>query len=237
MKINLIQAEEKRKFIKSVFIDEFKINNLNSIEILSQDKIKFLIKSYDHLFFNDYIEKKLSEPIKLSLSNRMTSSGGKTIYINKNKMKSFEIRLSTKVIGTFAQVNKSKRICGIEANDLLDATMLILEHELCHVLEFTIYGVSNCKKNRFKAMARRLFNHTSSYHEILKEDCNKEEFSFKIGQSVIFLYKEEEYEGIISSINKRATIMVKNIHGNYRDNFGVKYSKWYVPFSKLKCKE
>lgn len=238
MKIGLNIAENKRKHIKATFIDEFNVNDLNSIEVLSEDKIKFLIKSYDHFFLNDYIKKNLSDPIKVSLSNRMTRSGGKTIYINKNRIKSFEIRLSSKVMGTFVLDNKSKMICGIEAVDLLEAIMLILEHELCHVLEFSIYGDSNCKRSRFKLMAKSLYNHTSSYHEIFKEDYDKkEELSFNIGQSVIFHYKEEKYEGIISNINKRATVMVKSLHGNYKDNQGIKYAKWYVPFSRLKFKE
>ncbi len=238
--VNKNDKVNMRDFIKKDFCRRHKLNVLNSLDILTLENISNLIDIYDGYVLKGYLVNAIPKGIKVSLSNRMTSSGGKTIFSKRGRECTYEIRISNRVIKEYIEDNRSKVVCGIEAKDALEALMLILEHELCHVIEFSEYGNSNCKGNRFKNIAFNLFGHTSSYHEILK---SKDAFnktinnSFVKGQVVQFKYKGILYEGIISNINKRATVMVKDIKGTYRDNHGLSYSKWYIPLKLLINKE
>ncbi|WP_346940091.1 hypothetical protein [uncultured Clostridium sp.] len=238
--VNINDKENMRSFIKKDFCIRHKINMLNSIDILTLKNISSLIDIYDYYVLRGYLVKTIPEGIKVSISNRMTSSGGKTIFSKRGREYSYEIRISNRVMERFIEDNRSKIVCGIKAIDTLEALMLILEHEICHVIEFSKYGNSNCKEERFKTIAFNLFGHKSSYHEILKKEdtLNKTiKSSFAKGQVVQFKYKGILYEGIISNINKRATVMVKDINGAYRDNNGFSYSKWYIPLKLLINKE
>lgn len=237
---NLEEKEIIRSFIKKEFCRRYKINTCNSIDILTIKHISNLIELYDTYILDNYLIKAVPEGIKVSTSNRMTSSGGKTIFSKRGKFGTYEIRISNKIIEKFIEDNEIKTVCGIKAIDALEALMLILEHEICHVIEFSKYGNSSCKGKRFKNMAFNLFGHKSSYHEIFKnrEDSKKTIIkTFSKGQVVEFRYKDILYEGMISNINKRATVMVKDRNGAYKDRSGIKYSKWYIPLNLLKDKE
>ncbi len=238
--VNKNDKVNMRDFLKKDFCRRHKINELNSIDILTLENISSLIDIYDSYVLKGYIVNAIPKGIKVSLSNRMTSSGGKTIFSKRGRECTYEIRISNRVIEGYIKDNRSKIVCGIEARDALEALMLILEHEICHVIEFREYGNSNCKGERFKNIAFNFFGHTSSYHEILKsKDALNETISnsFAKGQVVQFKYKGVLYEGIISNINKRATVMVKDVNGAYRDNHGFSYSKWYIPLKLLINKE
>jgi hypothetical protein len=238
--INMKEKEYMRNFIKKEFCRKYKINIYNSIDILTIDNISSLIHMYDNYGLNKYLTKAIPKGIKVSTSNRMTSSGGKTIFSKRGKELTYEIRISNKVIKRFIEDDRSKNVCGIKASDALDALMLILEHEICHVIEFSKYGNSNCKDQRFKSIAFNLFGHKSSYHEIFKNEntLNKNiSESFIKGQVIQFIHKDILYEGKIININKRATVMVKDINGAYIDNHGINYSKWYIPLNLLRDKE
>lgn len=239
-RINLEDKEIMRSFIKKEFCRRYNINTCNSIDILTTENIYNLIELYDTYILNSYLIKVIPEGIKVSTSNRMTSSGGKTIFSKRGRFATYEIRISNKIIEKFIEDKEVKIVCGIKAIDALEALMLILEHEICHVIEFSKYGISNCKGIRFKTMALDLFGHKSSYHEIFKNRENSKKTitkAFSKGQVVRFKYKDILYEGIISNINKRATVMVKDRNGVYEDKNGIKYSKWYIPLNLLMDKE
>lgn len=228
---NIVQA---RKFIRENLISQLNITKDYGIEIVTEYSIKTLVKLYDKYVLDNYIRDLLCNDIKVSVSNRMTSSGGKTIYTKKDKLCTYEIRISANILKKFLEEENKKKICGIEGHDILDALMLILEHELCHVLEFSVYGNSSCKQRRFKALAWKLFRHTTSYHEISTTSTmsmiNNE---VKIGEKVKFFHKGIDYEGIVTNINKRATIMVEDKNGTYKDSKGINYTKWYVPVNMI----
>ncbi|MEG1255635.1 hypothetical protein [Clostridium sp.] len=232
------KIKESRQWIKSTFCSRCKVYEFNNLSNITIENIDMLVKLYDYYIFHGHLSNSLDNNIKISLSSRMTSSGGKTIFTKTYKETNYEIRVSRKILEIFIEDDQSKVICGIEGNDVIDALMLILEHELCHVLEFSSYGNSNCKRQRFKDMAYNIFGHKSSYHEILKNPSNtNKEICFRKGQVVNFIYKGKCIEGIIANINKRATIMVKDIEGNYKDSNGISYVKWYIPLCMLRNKE
>ena len=229
-----------RSFIKKEFCRRYNIDTYNSLDILTIENISNLIDLYDTYVLDKYLTQVIPEGIRVSTSNRMTSSGGKTIFSKVGREVAYEIRISNRIMERFIEDGESKIVCGIEAEDTLEVLMLILEHEICHVIEFSKYGNSNCKGIRFKNMAFNLFHHKNSYHEILKSENNLNKTnnrSFSKGQVVQFTYKGVLHEGIISNINKRATVMVKDVNGAYEDRNGIKYSKWYISLNLLISKE
>jgi hypothetical protein len=50
----------------------------------------------------------------------------------------------------------------------------------------------------------------------------------------VFIYNKNEIEGLVNSINKRASIMVMDGNGNYMDKYKNRYTKYYVPINLLK---
>ena len=54
------------------------------------------------------------------------------------------------------------------------------------------------------------------------------------GVEIISTYEDKVVIGIINRINKRATVMVKNNKGQYVDNKGNRYIKYYVSLGALK---
>lgn len=229
-----------RSIIKDRFLKQCDINDCNCPSCITEENLKALIKIYDRLILDGYIEKNIPNGIKMSISTRMSKSGAKTIYTKYRNRINFEIRVSIRVLTIFSEAKEHKKVCGIDASDMIEALLLIIEHELCHVIEFNTYGDSNCRGKRFKEISSNVFGHTSSFHEILKDsdkkDCNDVIYP-KRGQTVSFEYRGKSYRGIVSNINKRATVMVKDFRGAYKDLKGERYTKWYVPLQKLKMED
>lgn len=217
------------KFLKkSVNIKNVDINALVPLDI----KILFYI--YDEVFFYGTFKKELIDKISFGTSKRMTKSAGLTIATKTMEGLKFQIRLGENFYVGFKNLYGNV-VNGIEARNSLEALCIVLEHEICHVIEFYYFKTSSCKKPRFKAMAKAIFGHTKSYHEMLmvpKKSSGK--CSFKVGQKVSFNYKGNLLNGIIYSINKRAAVMVKKSGGRYVDKCGNTYEKYYVPIDMLK---
>lgn len=231
---NILQL---RKVIKDTIIRNLRIKDVHSLSAVSLETIKEAIDLYDSYVLNDYVKKNIKDGIKVSLSKRMTSAGGKTIFLKKGSSKEFEIRISLSILKEYIDSNYKGKICGVHGEDVLDGLMLIMEHELCHVLEFSAYGTSNCKGRRFKAMAWKLFRHGTSTHEVISQKSSQGISNVRVGQKVSFIYKGDSYSGVVAGINKRATVMVKDSKGQYKDKKGDTFNKWYVPLTMLKGEE
>ena len=134
----------------------------------------------------------------------------------------------------YDKVERDKIVSGINTVDSLEAFQIVFEHELCHLMEFHLYSESSCKKRRFKTMVNNIFAHTEVYHQLpSQKEIISVDYGFKIGQKVYFVNEGKKYSGFIYKINKRATVMVKDKKGTYRDGQGNTYSKWYVNFGQL----
>ncbi|MPM45165.1 hypothetical protein SDC9_91851 [bioreactor metagenome] len=234
-----------RNLIKNEFLkllennkNSFIINSLDEKSIkLSDSFIEKLFYLYDDSFFRGQLGKFIGDKIKFSISKRMTSAGGKTIYSKTVQGFNYEIRISLPVLNNFYLTNSEKRVSGLVVLDPIEALMIIMEHEICHVIEFNNYGQSNCKAYRFKKISREIFNHKGIYHEIpSRKSLSKENKSINIsvGDKVKFSYKDKTYEGLVFNITKRATVMVLDSKGQYKDKKGNRYGKWYVPLSNLR---
>lgn len=211
-----------------------------SITKISVLDLKLLFDLYDEIFFNNKFKKELNAELRFSLSKRMTKSAGKTLYLrnedkNKSSQMAIEIRMGTEFFFKYNEIENDKKVCGITTNSALEAFLIVFEHEICHVIEFNKYQTSNCKKERFKSIAKNVFAHTESYHKLpTQRQIAQQKYGLRIGDSVSFEYENKKIKGILYNINKRATIMVRDKNGVFVDNHGNRYSKYYVPITFLK---
>ncbi len=221
IKLSEIEKEALRKLIK----DEFSMKYCSNY------------KNYEQYFIQSFNKNHVSELFYLyDTSKKMTRIAGKTIYKKSINSELLEIRISSVILLNFYVNNERKLVCGIEVKDPFEALQIILEHEICHAIEFISFGNSNCKNKRFKTLSASIFSHKGIYHGLpiirTSNSCNKKN-NFKVGDKVLFEFKNCIYNGIISNITKRATVMVQDNFGSYIDKFGYKYNKWYVPIERL----
>lgn len=234
--------EERNNLKRSFLLQSKNILNEKYIDV-SPDDLKLLFLLYDKIFFDNYFGKKSDLKFKFSVSKRMTKAAGKTIWqknflsIPENE-RFIEIRVSSHLLELYALSEDTKCVNGIIANDKLEALMLIMEHEMCHVMEISLYGNTNCKKDRFKKIASKTFGHTNSYHQLpTNAETYKDLYKISIGDTVEFEFKKSTLKGIIYSINKLVAVLVLDNDGIYIDKLGKRYSKFYVSAQNLvkKC--
>ncbi len=210
-----------------------------SITKISVEDLNIMFRLYDQVFFNNWFKDSFRGNIKFSLSKRMTKSAGITLC-PKNIAKmdqsqlEIEIRIGVDFILHYDIIEGGKSVGGIRTNNSVEALQLVLEHELCHVIEFIFFSKSSCSGSRFKTLANNLFGHTDSYHRLpsYRQIAHKK-MGLNIGDAVSFKFDGKCYCGILYNIYKRAIVMVKDKNGLFMDNKGSRYSKFYVPLKNL----
>lgn len=239
LKYNAEEIIIKRNVIRNKFIGKSENVKTGNIQCMANEDLRLLFNLYDEEFFHNYFKENLKEDITFSLSTRMTSAAGKTIYSRKMKLlqeseRTYEIRMGIKFFFQYYKVDREKIVSGINTKDSLEAFQIVFEHELCHLMEFHLYSQSSCKKLRFKTMVYRIFAHTEVHHQLpSQQEIMSKIHGLVIGQKVCFVNENKKYSGFIYKINKRATVMVKDKKGSYKDVEGNTYSKWYVNFGQL----
>lgn len=239
LKYHKEEVIQKRNTIRDKLISKSKNVKTGDLQCISNEDLRVLFKLYDEEFFKDYFSRNFKGSLKFSLSTRMTSAAGKTIYSKKIKSlqevdENYEIRMGIKFFFEYAKVDRDKMVSGINTKDSLEAFQIVFEHELCHLLELLLYKESSCKKLRFKTMVNNIFDHTEVHHQLpSQKEIISEKYGLVIGQKVSFISEGKKYNGFIYKINKRATVMVLNKKGTYKDSNGNTYSKWYVQFGQL----
>ena len=229
----------KRNAIRNKFIIKSKNVKSGEINCMANEDLKVLFDLYDEEFFNNYFSKSFKGSLIFSLSTRMTSAAGKTIYSKKIKLlreeeEMYEIRMGIKFFYQYYKVERDKIVSGINTKDSLEAFQIVFEHELCHLVELHLYKESSCKKLRFKTMVKNIFGHTDVVHQLpSQKEIVLKDYGLNVGQKVSFISEGVKYKGLVYKINKRATVMVKDRKGTYRDKSGNTYSKWYVHFEQL----
>lgn len=231
--------EKKRKEISKIIIkDSINIKN-NTIKEMSPLDIKILFELYDSIFLNNWFENNCKGKFKFSLSKRMTKSAGltlcpKNISTIKPENVVIEIRMGVDFFFQYQLLERNKIVCGIETNSSLEALQIVLEHEICHAIEYICFFKSSCRGDRFKTIANNIFGHTSSYHQLpTNREIVSKKLGINIGDKVSFTSKGKQLNGFIYRINKRATVMVQDKAGLYADKQGNRYTKYYVHLNKL----
>lgn len=227
----------KRKNICNKIINDTSLMK-NDIGNLNAAHLYKMIKLYDQAFLNAFISDNIDCEIKTSISHRMTKSAGKTITkyeINRNgKLIDYEIRIGISVITGLHLSDRRVNVAGITVTMQMEALQLILEHEICHIIETHITGKTSCRGKLFKALSYNLFRHTQSIHQLpssLEKAMNTH--GLQLGDNVNFNYKSIDYSGIITAITKRATIMSPDKNGTFIDKKGNRYLKYYIPLDLL----
>ena len=232
------EVHKKRKIIREEIISTSSNINCGKIISLSAEDLKIIFNLYDKHFLYSYFSNDFNGKLDFSLSKKMTKSAGATVkYKNtqsRDLLEKYEIKIGINFFLKFDELIREKRVNGIIAEDSLDALMLVMEHEICHLIEFHVYGRSNCSGKRYKEISSNIFMHSSRYHQLpTNEEILNEKKGLRIGDRVCFIHNQIIVEGIIYGINVRATVMVPDNRGRYSDSSGARYEKWYVPLKKL----
>lgn len=206
---------------------------------ISGQDLELLFQLYDHHFLQGYFSRQFAGTVRFSLSSRMTRSAGKTHFPKnlgqlKPHQEEYEIRIGVAFLFNFGQLAREKTVNGIQAANALEALQLVFEHEICHLVELHCCRESSCRRERFKTIAFSLFGHNDSYHHLPTErEIAAVQYGFVPGMSVRFRHQGALLSGFIHRINKRATVMVPDKQGEYQDQAGTRYAKWYVPLDEL----
>ncbi len=223
---------DKREEIENEFL-VFLNNNLNqSAGILSQKSIIKLFFLYDKIFFDKQITN--FKNISLKLSRRLTRCAGITSY----KKASGDIIITFSIpllLHAYQNHHDGYLINGIQCKKPYEALMRVMEHELVHVIEFILKGHSSCSKKDFKQIAYKLFGHTDTKHHIYKNtETINDIMDINVGDKVFFEFNKQLFHGTINRITRRATVLVPNQKGLFKDSQGNRFSKYYVPLRLLK---
>jgi hypothetical protein len=210
-----------------------------TITRIAPSDLKRLFDLYNEIFFENSFMQIFHGKMKFSLSRRLTRSAGKTLCPKKiGQIKPedvvIEIRMGVDFFFDYDEVAGVKQVNGLPSRNALEAFQLVFEHELCHVIEFINFHSSNCNRKRFKDIAKSLFGHLESYHQLpTRQRIIREKMGLKIGDPVSFMYGKQRLQGVLAKINKRATVMVRDQNGNYADREGIRYRKFLVPVEFL----
>lgn len=232
------EIDEKRETIKRAVLQKSALLLSEDLNGITNKDLWLLFYLYDEVFLNYYFKEKFKGQFKFSFSKQLTSSAGITkCPKNLSKLKpeqyTFEIKISSNFLLDFYKADRDKKVSGYIVNNPLEAMMIVFEHELCHCIEYIESFKSSCKKQAFKQMANNIFGHTEVVHALpTKREINILEYGFKPGDKVYFEFENKLICGIVSRINKRATVMVADKKGRYRDGAGKRYTKFYVPIEQ-----
>lgn len=230
--------KEEIKDIRYKIYSAFKeITGLNSDNIISIKPLhlRVLFELYNSNFLSNYFNEDFIKNISFSLSNKMTKAAGKTIYKRSSISESFEIKLSLSFLKNYNKTNREKIVSGIVTKDVIEAMMIVFEHEICHLIEFHKYKRSSCKTARFRSLSRDLFGHSDIYHRLPTDsEIFMEKSNITLGSTVTFKHNGFLLKGILYKINKNAVVMVSDNKGMFSDKYNNRYSKYYVPLDKIK---
>ncbi len=236
----------RRKAVRSSLIRRSSNVTQGNFDKLAPKDLRILYEEYDSEFFDGFLQDQLTEldspPVSFRLSKRMTSAAGATKY-RRLPVSSGETGvyrpLFELVIGIdllFQQFKSQDRLVhvnGLECSDRLEALQRVFEHELTHMLELMVWESSSCSKSPFQKMAQHIFGHTEFTHQLItRKERASSEHNIQVGSEVAFEFHGRKYEGVVTRITKRATVLVKSAEGIlYTD--GIRYRKFYILIGEL----
>lgn len=238
-------ADRRCEIATRVMRESSSLRDINFSTINTRDLFE-LFCHYDELFFEGQLAPKF-EPkdcqLSFRLSSRMTSTGGMTTYRRQKKstrryrratiQRQFEIAVSTTLLFNTEFPQPSVKVGGVSTHHRLDALQRIFEHELVHLIEMLLWEDSSCAKRRFKSIVHRCFGHLASNHQLVTpSDTAQARLGVSVGDWVRFQYRGSERVGFVNRINRRATILVPDIHGERFDD-QQRYRRYYVPLDRV----
>lgn len=238
------EIESRGERIRSVMLAESAHLREPNFTAIAAHDLEKLYSLYDGLFFAGELNRELLRQAERGLifrvSPTMTSSGGSTVRFRRRQpdgahQEHYEIRVSSRLL--FNSFNGEQRpivIGGLQCGDRLAALQRIMEHEILHLAEMLVWRRSSCSRDRYKSLARNLFGHTATHHQLITpREHAATEFSIHLGSLVEFEFEGRKRIGRINRINRRATVLVEDSNGQ-RYSDGKHYMKYYVPLQMLK---
>jgi len=241
---NTQRSVREQQAIQEVILADEKLVDGPNFSRIASSTLRRLFLEYDDRFFLGQTQRLVEfrdGTLDFRLSKRMTRTGGKTTRIDyarptaTGRLRSYEITLSSHLLfQAFKASNpRPELVSGVRCRSRLEATQRIFEHEMLHLLEMLLWVHSSCAEPRFKKMARRLFGHTQSTHQLpTRGEVAKTQYGLAPGQWVEFIHQGKKLTGFVNRIGQRATVLVKHAGGElYSD--GYHYQKFYVPLKLL----
>lgn len=215
--------------------------------VISPGDLLRLFDLYDRAFFEGFLRRAVAERaggrLGFRLAPRMTRAGGKTFRtrrrvgrgLNAAHETSYEIAISTRLLFlSFDDASRPVTVCGLPCTDRLCAMQRIMEHEMLHLLEMLVWDASSCAAARFKSMARNIFGHGASTHDLVTpSERAVAKFHLRIGDAVSFEFDGRPLRGTVNRVDRRATVLVESEKGVRYTN-GKRYEKFYIPLGMLR---
>ena len=234
LKFKSKEIHQKTGKIYHQLISESSNIDKGNFDTIGDNDVVRLFQLYDLHFFDNYFQENHPRKIRVRWSSKLTSAGGKTACNKRTGAITISLS-STLIFWTFGEIRREVVVNGLRCKDRLAATMRIMEHEIIHLAEYLLFGDSSCAGDRFKGMAFNIFGHTGVTHDLVTQwERAHRKFNLKVGDNVSFEIEGQSYAGEISRITKRATVMIRDPAGVFKDIQGNKYNKCYVPISMLK---
>jgi hypothetical protein len=195
--------------------------NFSRIEL---DDLRRLVTLYDIFFFQRYFTQHYKGKIFFRFSKRMTSTAG-DIRHDRDRG-TFQIGIAISMLfDNFTESRGEMIVNGLICSNRLEAMMRILEHEATHLIEYIVFGDSNCQAPRFKRIVKDMFGHTETKHCLMtSKKIARLEHNIVPGSPVTFSYQGRTIAGIVQRIGRRATVRGKD---------GDRYLKFYIPVDML----
>ncbi len=233
------QVQARRRRVRREFLDRSVAGG--AVSRLTAADVRLLFELYDEVFLDGYFQREFCGRLTFSLSTLMPSAAGKVLApaglpTLAPEQVHYDLRIAWEPFLGYHEVRRPKTVAGVRTRDALEALQVVVEHELCHLVELHCYGRTSCRGERFKALAHGLFGHTEGYHRLpTRQELAKERYGIAPGDAVTFVHNGVEFHGRVHRVNKRATVMVPDPGGQFQDTAGCRYQKWYVPLTALRA--
>jgi hypothetical protein len=194
--------------------------------------LPFMLAAYDQVFFAGYLATR-GDRLSIAGSTRMTRAAGTCTVRKPPRAPALaEVRMGVDFLlrlgdGPF-EAN------GLRFDTALEAFLSVLEHELCHAVDFLLYQRLDHHGPNFRALSQGLFGHSRCTHALPTRAQEAAAQGMGVGCWVRFPYERRVLRGLVTRVGKTATVMVPAPRGGYRDDAGTRYVKYTVPLALLR---
>ena len=190
---------QKRKQIFEEFLELSENVEDGNFKTISTYDLKLLFELYDKVFFHSDFRNQYEGSLRFSFSKRMTRSAGLTlcpqnISTLQPKDVIIEFRFGINFFFNYDLSHKEKFVSGVKTHNALEALQLVLEHEICHVIEFILYHRSSCKGKRFKTIAAVIM------HYLQIERLLKKSWVYLLGKEYPFNLKMNPLKALLMEL-------------------------------------
>ena len=236
-------ARRSQSIRQTVLSQSRHIREANFTAIADQD-IARLFDLYDTSFFGGWLRGAVQQypnnTLTFRLSRAMTRAGGQTTRTRQRRIGTcpvhYQIAIASRLLFmSVADIQRPVVVSGVQCADRLDALQRIMEHEIIHLAELLAWGQSSCSAERYKHLARAIFGHTDTTHQLVTpREHAAAKHNIRVGMLVEFDFEGTRHRGKVNRIHHRATVLVPAEDGQpYTD--GGTYRKYYIPLPMLRA--